>query len=75
MATIKVSYIKCSCGHRFASPFHFGDTESFDSATMMGNTAQCPKCSRMIACNKENMSFELAADEGGFVGDKFGKRN
>ncbi len=73
-AKIKESYIKCGhCGMKFRSPIFFADTDSFETATMMGNQAQCPQCGRMIHCNKENMSYVLADDEepGGFVGYDF----
>ncbi len=72
MAKIKESFIKCGhCGTKFRSPIHFGDTESFDSATLSNNTAQCPnpKCRKTIHCNKENMSYVLADGSGGFVGN------
>ena len=72
MAQIKESFIKCKCGHRFHSPIFFGDTETFDTATTSGNKAQCPSCEIMIDCNKTNMSYILADNSGGAVGDEFG---
>lgn len=72
MAKIKESFIKCgNCGTRFPSPIFFADTRAFETATMSGNKAQCPKCRQMIHCNKENMSYALADEVGGFVGDDF----
>lgn len=72
MAAIKESYIKCGhCGNRFRSPIFFGDTETFDSALTAGNSAQCSGCGNMIRCDKSNMSYVLADDSGGGVGDDF----
>ncbi len=72
MAKIKESYIQCGhCGTKFRSPIFFGDTDSFDTATTAGNTAQCPKCHKVIHCNRENMSYLLADDSGGFFGTDF----
>ncbi len=71
---IKESYITCGyCGTKFQSPIFFGDTDSFDSAITAGNTAQCPNknCRKMIHCNRKNMSYLLADEPGGFVGDDF----
>ena len=73
MAKIKESHIKCgNCDTRFRSPIFFENTEAFETATMVGNVAQCPKCGQMINCNKENMSYVLDDDSGGFVGGGFG---
>lgn len=73
MAAIKESFIKCGhCGTRFNSPIFLGDTETFESAMTWGNKAQCPNCKEMIHCNKENMSYVLADESGGSVGDDFG---
>ncbi len=61
--------IRCSnrsCGNWFPSPIFFGDMESFDTATMIGNTVQCPYCSQMVGCNKENM--RVISNDGGFRG-------
>ncbi len=72
MAKIKESYIQCGhCGTKFTSPIFIGDTDSFESATMAGNRAQCPNCRKMIHCNKENMSYLLDDERGGFVGTDF----
>jgi len=71
MAKIKSASIKCGhCGDKFPSPIFLGDTETFDSATVSGNIAQCPKCGGVVNCNRENMSYELADTTGGFVGDE-----
>ena len=72
MAKIKASHIKCGfCGTKFRSPVFLGDTETFTSATMLGNTAQCPDCGRMIHCNSENMSYVLEDGTGGLVGNDY----
>jgi len=72
MAKIKASHIKCGvCGTKFRSPISLGDTEAFQSATLVGNTASCPDCGRMIHCNSENMSYVLADDTGGLVGNDY----
>ncbi|WP_082721992.1 hypothetical protein [Burkholderia sp. RF2-non_BP3] len=74
MAEIKEIWIKCPNGHRFRSPIFLGDTETFDSGVLFGNTAQCPTCGALVDCNKENMSYILADGSGGLVGDGFGKK-
>jgi len=63
--------IKCTnpkCGKWFTSPIFFGDMNSFDTSTLVGNTVQCPYCRDMTGCNKENMRIQ--GDEGGFRGDE-----
>jgi len=72
MTQIKESFIKCKCGNRFNSPIFFRDTATFESATTSGNKAQCPSCRVMIDCNKTNMSYVLAGNSGGAVGNEFG---
>jgi hypothetical protein len=70
---IKSVNIKCGhCGTSFRSPIFFGDVGSFETATTAGNKAQCPKCKRMIDCNKENMSYILEGSVGGSMGPDFG---
>lgn len=74
MAKIKESHVQCPhCGTKFPSPIFIADTESFDTAILAGNRAQCPNpnCGKMINCNKENMSYLLADETGGFVGKEF----
>jgi hypothetical protein len=69
MSKVNEIQIKCledSCGVWFPSPIFFGDTESFDTSTMQGNTVQCPQCRAMTPCNKENM--RMRGKDGGFVG-------
>lgn len=69
MSKVKEIQIRCldqSCNAWFNSPIFFGDSESFDTSTLIGNTVQCPKCGRMTPCNKENMRVRAA--DGGFVG-------
>jgi len=61
--------IKCSkCNNWFKSPIYFGNIESLDSCTLIGNTVSCPFCGQFVPCNKENMRF-VSADKGsGFLG-------
>ncbi|MFY0758750.1 hypothetical protein AB1K32_07705 [Metabacillus dongyingensis] len=67
MSIVKTLEIKCtSCNTWFPSPIFFGDINSFDSSTLLGNIVQCPKCSSMVGCNKENM--RVIANDGGFRG-------
>jgi hypothetical protein len=74
MAKIKESFITCGyCRTKFGSPIFFASTESFESAIMSGNRAQCanPACGKMINCNSENMSYTLEGGSGGFMGSDF----
>jgi len=69
MSEVNEIQIKClnpSCGTWFPSPIFFGDTESFDSSMLEGNTVQCSSCGSMTPCNKENM--RVRGKDGGFVG-------
>jgi hypothetical protein len=69
MSEVKEIQIKClkkDCGTWFPSPIFFGDTSSFDTSTLVGNTVQCPECNSMTPCNKENM--RVRAKDSGFVG-------
>lgn len=69
MAEVKEVHIKClnaDCGVWFPSPIFFGDTESFDTSTLIGNVVKCPKCGSMTPCNKENM--RVRAKDRGFIG-------
>ena len=68
MAKIKSVHIKCGCcGTSFPSAISFGDTEAFQSATLMGYRQQCPGCSEMVPWNAESMTYEVAGREGGFT--------
>jgi hypothetical protein len=59
--------IRClHCKSWFRSPIFFGDSESFDSSQLFANRAQCPHCSRMTGCNKEN--FRARFEDGGHLG-------
>ena len=60
--------IKClHCGGKFPSPIFMTLYSSFDTATLFGNSAQCPHCRKMTGCNKEN--FVARFEDGGFVGN------
>jgi hypothetical protein len=71
---VRVIEIQCSntkCKRWFRSPFKFGAKSTFDTATLIGNKAQCPTCGTMTSCNKENMRVRFEGDKGqeGFVGE------
>lgn len=69
MSKTKTLKIRCNCCKEwFNSPIYFGDSESFDTSIMEGNTVQCPICNKMTGCNKENM--KMTSDDGGFLGNK-----
>jgi hypothetical protein len=75
MPQIKEIWLKCPyCGTRTRSPIFFSTTEAFESSTVFGSMNQCPSsgCHKMYPCNKENVSYTLADDAGGFVGEDFG---
>ena len=63
---VQIKCIKKGCGSWFKSPISFGDSQSFETTMMSGNTVQCPKCGTMTPCNKENMRVRGA--NSGFVG-------
>ncbi len=66
-AKVKEVHIRCAhCGHWIPSPIAFGDIETFDASTLIGNQVQCPKCSHMTGCDKENMRVRYQG--GGFIG-------
>lgn len=68
MGSTKSLEIKCkNCSTWFTSPIFFGDMTSFDTSTLEGNKVQCPKCSKVTGCNKENM--RVKSDNGGFRGN------
>jgi DNA-directed RNA polymerase subunit RPC12/RpoP len=66
--TIKVSIRCLHCGKEFPSPIGYGDSETFDTAQVYGNTVTCPYCGKMTGCNKENTRIKF--EEGGFIGNK-----
>lgn len=67
MAKTKEISLRClHCRQWFPSPIFFGDSESFDTATLFGNLAQCRHCGKMTGCNKEN--FRATFEDGGFLG-------
>ena len=67
MEKVKEIKIRClRCNYIFNSPIFFGQFESFDTCTLVGNTVQCPSCNEMTGCNKENMNVKF--EGGGFVG-------
>lgn len=69
MGRTKKMEVRCEhCGKWFGSPIMFGDSDTFDSATLIGNRAQCPRCRQMTGMNKENI--RAAFDDGGFSGNK-----
>ena len=68
MSKVNQIEIRCShCSTWFPSPIFFGDSESFETSTMYGNTVSCPSCGKMTSCNKENM--RVRHEKGGFLGD------
>lgn len=67
MGKTKEISIRClHCREWFPSPIFFGDSESFDTATLFGNLAQCPHCGKMTGCNKNN--FRARFKDGGSLG-------
>ncbi|MHA2329896.1 MAG: hypothetical protein ACXACR_15370 [Candidatus Hodarchaeales archaeon] len=52
------TFVICAkCSAKFPSPIAFGTRESFETATLSGNTTNCPKCGSIVPCDKENMIF------------------
>lgn len=47
-----------NCKKIFKSPIAFGDRKSFETALLARNAVNCPKCGKMVSCNKENMIFK-----------------
>ncbi|MGI8467417.1 MAG: trigger factor [Pyrinomonadaceae bacterium] len=66
--TKKVEIQCLHCERWFQSPIYFGDSQSFDTSALEGNTVQCPFCGKMTGCNKDNM--RVGFEDGGFIGDK-----
>lgn len=53
----KTSVVCPHCKEIFRSPIAFGDRRAFETATLSGNILHCPKCRKVVPCNKENMIF------------------
>lgn len=64
--TTEISIRCLNCGEWFPSPIWLGDSESFDTATLFANKAQCTHCKQMTGCDKEN--FRARFEDGGFLG-------
>jgi hypothetical protein len=68
MAKTQEISIRCQyCRQWFPSPIFFGDSQSFDTATLFNNKAQCHHCHKMTGCDKEN--FRARFEDGGFIGN------
>lgn len=64
MSKVKSTSVRCQhCNKWFPSPIGFGDTNSFLTFSLSGNSAQCPYCRSMTDCNKENMRVITVDDE------------
>ncbi len=69
MAEIKRVELQCiQCKTWFPSPIQMGDTGSFETSTLIGNSFGCPSCRTMVPCNKENMRWARSDGKGGWVG-------
>jgi len=67
MAKTESIEIRCEhCQKWFPSPIFIGDSESFDTSVLFGNTAQCRHCQKMTGCDKNN--FRARFEGGGFLG-------
>jgi len=67
MAKTKEISIRClHCHEWFPSPIFSADSESFSTATLFANQAQCRHCGKITGCNKEN--FRARFEDGGFLG-------
>ena len=52
-------YFRCkSCGREHASPIAFEDRKSFETATIKGNSFQCPKTGRNDIYDKKDMFWK-----------------
>ena len=52
-------YFKCKiCGGEHLSPIAFGDRKSFESASLSGNSFDCPKTGEMAIYNKEDIFWK-----------------
>lgn len=61
--------IRCQhCRKWFPSPIFMGDRETFSTATLFNNEAQCHHCRKMTGCDKEN--FRARFEDGGFLGSE-----
>ncbi|AMO69618.1 hypothetical protein DOK_15029 [gamma proteobacterium BDW918] len=59
--------IRCEhCRKWFPSPIFIGDSNSFNTALLFNNQAQCQHCDKMTGCDKEN--FRARFEDGGFLG-------
>ena len=68
MGKVKSVDVRCEhCGKWSRSPFSFGNDESFDANTLIGNQVLCRQCRKRTGCNKENM--RLRGEDGRFVGE------
>lgn len=69
MTEIRRVELQClNCKTWFPSPIQFGDTESFERSSLIGNRFGCPVCQTMVPCNKENMRHARTDGKGGWVG-------
>ncbi len=68
MAEMTEISVQCEhCGKWF--PYKIGMTiKTFNSATLFGNTTNCPHCKKMTGYDKENV--KVRSTDAGFVGDK-----
>jgi len=52
-------YYKCKiCGEEHLSPIAFGDKKSFETATLVGNSFQCPKKLQSAIYDKKDMFWK-----------------
>lgn len=52
-------FFKCkACGNLHPSPIAFGDKRSFDTATLKGNSFQCPQTGKMATYDKKDMIWK-----------------
>jgi hypothetical protein len=61
--TIEISIRCLHCRQWFKSPIWFGDSESFDTSTLLQNVTPCPHCKKMTGCDKKN--FRARFEDGG----------
>ena len=64
--TVDISVRCLHCRQWFRSPIWFDDSESFNTSILFANKVQCPHCSKMTGCDKEN--FKARFEDGGFLG-------
>lgn len=64
--------VQCQhCGHQSRSPIAFGDTQSFETATLVNNKTSCPKCTKPTPLEKRFMAYRLEDGAIGGAGDAF----